>query len=103
MPEVNLMSRAELANCESIPNGAKTVTPSDTDYIAHPSTRQQYVGRYVTCRAFRVLTTAGDVSVEFPDGSTYTFPAVAQYATVEVEFVRVRSTGTTAVGIEVYY
>ena len=103
MPEINLLTRHELANPEAIPNGVKTVTPSDTAYISRPGTGAQYANQYVTGRKFRVVTTAGDVAVEFPDGSSYVFPAVPQYGSIEVEFVRVKATGTTAVGIEVWY
>ena len=103
MPEISLLTRNELANSENIPNGAKTVTPSDTAYISHPGTSFQHSGKFVVCRRFRVLTTQGDVAVEFVDGSSYVFPAVAVGAAIDVMFTRVKATGTTAAGIEVYY
>jgi len=68
-----------------------SVTPSDTDIIAG-----QPRGFYVAV--------AGDVALEYPDGTQVTWPAcVAGVPHPHFGFSKVLSTGTTATGIVVGY
>ena len=86
-----------------VANGCVTVTPSDTNYITYPGSAARFNGRNVICRAFRVFTTAGNVTVETPDGATVTYNAVAVGTVIEQKFKRIMATGTTATGIEAIY
>jgi hypothetical protein len=71
--------------------GGMAWTPSDTVKIGRP------------VRGFQVGV-AGDVALEYADGSTAVWPACAAgIIHPHVDFVRVLSTGTTATGIVVAY
>jgi hypothetical protein len=71
---------------------ALAVTPSDTAEVK--------AGH--TCRAFRVGSTAGDVTLKLTDGSTVTIPAVKTGETISIYFTHVYSTGTAATGITAF-
>lgn len=71
--------------------GGESWTASDTTRIERPT------------RGFQVAV-AGDVAIEYPDGSTVTWPACAAGVIHPHNgFVRVLATGTTATGIVVAY
>lgn len=86
-----------------VANGCVTVTPDDDAYITYPGAVPRFNGRNVICRAFRVFTTAGNVTVETPDGALVTYHAVTAGTVIEQKFKRIMATGTTAVGIEAIY
>lgn len=67
-----------------------TVTPSDTDELAN------------VARAFRVYTTAGDVAVVTRDGVARTVHNVQVGERIDGWIKQIKSTGTTAVGIEAF-
>ena len=67
--------------------GGLAYTPSDTAVISRQT------------RGFQ-LAVAGDVALEYPDGSIVVWPAcVAGVVHAHFGFVRVRATGTTATGV----
>ena len=71
--------------------GGESWTPSDTATIARHA------------RGFQV-SGAGDVALEYADGSTVTWPdCVAGVVHAHYGFVKVLATGTTATGIVVAY
>jgi len=71
--------------------GGETWTPSDTARISRPTRGFQCGG-------------AGDVALEYEDGSTVTWPACAAGVLhPHVGFVRVLAAGTTATDIVVAY
>lgn len=69
-----------------IPSKWKDVTPSDTAF-------HNIIG-------FRVGTAAGNVTVEYADGTSFTHKNVQVGEKLESPCVRVKATGTTATGIE---
>lgn len=71
--------------------GGEAWTPSNTTLIPRPA------------RGFQVGV-AGDVALEYADGSIVVWPAcVAGITHAHWGFVRIRATGTTATGIVVAY
>jgi hypothetical protein len=71
--------------------GGMEWTPSDSERISRPT------------RGFQVAV-AGDVALEYKDGSTCIWPAcIAGVLHPHVDFVRVLATGTTATGVRIAF
>lgn len=71
--------------------GGEAWTPSDTAIIDRPT------------RGFQVAV-AGDVAIEWPDGTSCVWPAcIAGITHAHYGFIKVLDTGTTATGIVVAY
>ena len=68
-----------------------TVTPHDDNPL--PS----------TTKGIRIFTSAGNVAVQYTDGSTDTIPNVQLYEYLPVRAVKILATGTTAVGFTVFW
>lgn len=69
-----------------IPTGMKSVTPSDTEDID-----RSYNGIW--------LEGAGDLSVQFKDGSVHIYAGLLKHTELWGHFKRIYSTNTTATGI----
>lgn len=67
---------------------SEVVTPSDSTNFTNG-----------VARSLCVLTTGGDVAVVHPDGTVVIWPDVPPGFYIDVECIRVNSTGTDATGI----